>query len=176
MYSYGHELLATDRYIPFGLLVIYMALACTFGMCLWIEDVREHRLRRIYTRPWALAGWVLLPLIAGLAGETARAVGAIVGSALLWGGYALLRLLSAGSLGRGDVTLAAALGAPLGFMGATGRSYAGDLYPLLIATLITFVLGGLASLWVLARGKSAKTRIPFGPFMIAGAALTLISL
>ncbi|MDO5750297.1 MAG: prepilin peptidase [Rothia sp. (in: high G+C Gram-positive bacteria)] len=176
MYSYGHELLATGRYVPFGMLVIYMALACTFGMCLWIEDVREHRLRRIYTRPWAAAGWVLLPIIAHLAGETSRAFGTLAGSVSLWCAYALLRWLSAGSLGRGDVTLAAALGAPLGFIGASGNSFTGFLYPLLIATLITFVLGGLASLWVLARGRSAKTRIPFGPFMIAGAALTLIAL
>ena len=63
-------------------------------------------------------------------------------------------------MGVGDAKLAPSLGLLLGHLtwGAV-----------LVATMATFLLGGLAALWlVLARGASRSTHLAFGPAMVAG--------
>ena len=90
--------------------------------------------------------------------------GAAIGFAtfrlLVWLGVALF---GEGALGEGDITLAAYVGAVVGF-------------PLVIESLLlAFVFGGIGAMGVLLlrRGKLG-TAIPYGPFIILGCATTLL--
>jgi leader peptidase (prepilin peptidase)/N-methyltransferase len=68
-------------------------------------------------------------------------------------------------MGFGDVKLAGVLGMYLGFLG----------WPHVFAgTFAAFLLGGLWSLALLVfRRGTLKSSIPFGPFMLAGAAAAM---
>jgi leader peptidase (prepilin peptidase)/N-methyltransferase len=87
-------------------------------------------------------------------------VGFLVMWLLAWVGVALL---GEGALGAGDVKLAAYMGVVTGF-------------PLIIvALLMTFLLGGVGALGVLiARRGSLRTAIPYGPFLVLGCTAVLL--
>ncbi len=91
-------------------------------------------------------------------------VGAAIGFTtfrlLVWLGVALF---GEGALGEGDITLAAYVGAVVGF-------------PLIIESLLlAFTFGGIgaAAVLLLRRGKLG-TAIPYGPFIILGCATTML--
>jgi leader peptidase (prepilin peptidase)/N-methyltransferase len=68
-------------------------------------------------------------------------------------------------MGMGDVKLAGVLGLNLGYF---------SLGSLLLATLFAFVSASLVVLGgMLLRKLSMKSHVPFGPFMILGAAIAL---
>ncbi len=79
---------------------------------------------------------------------------------LVWLGVATF---GEGALGEGDITLATYIGAMLGF-------------PLILESLlIAFVLGGIGAIAVLATKRGGlNTAIAYGPYLILGAALTMI--
>ncbi len=80
------------------------------------------------------------------------------GGCLLTG---LIYVVSKGGFGLGDVKFAAVLGIWLGFPG------------ILVGLALAFLGGGLAALLLCALQKaSMETRIPFGPFLSAGAFLS----
>ena len=86
------------------------------------------------------------------------AVGFVVFRVLVWVGVALF---GEGALGEGDITLAAYVGAVVGF-------------PMVFEALVlAFALGGVGALLVLLtrRGKLG-TAIPYGPYIILGCAMT----
>lgn len=67
------------------------------------------------------------------------------------------------SMGLGDVKLAAAMGVILGLQGVVTSLF------------LAFVVGGIVGLILIALRKATpKTRIPFGPFLAAGTAVTLL--
>ena len=69
-------------------------------------------------------------------------------------------------MGLGDVKLAGILGMYLGYL---------SWEHLLLATLATFVLGGAYGIALIAlRRATRKSHIPFGPFMVVGAAAALL--
>jgi leader peptidase (prepilin peptidase) / N-methyltransferase len=77
-------------------------------------------------------------------------------------GLAYERLRKVEGMGMGDVKLALCMGAYLG----------ASVVP---ALFIGFFLGAVAGIVVASRGGSAKTAIPFGPFLAAGALLALFA-
>ena len=88
-------------------------------------------------------------------------IGFIVFRLLVWLGTALF---GEGALGEGDMTLATYAGVVVGF-------------PVVIELLvIAFLLGGVGALLVLVgrRDASLKTAIPYGPFIVLGAGVTLV--
>ena len=116
---------------------------------LWRIDVREHRL------PVSL-------LFAGRPADIWRVIGA---GLVLWFCYLLLRILSFGALGRGDVKLAGILGGVLGYLSWANLGW---------ASLVTFLAGGMVSLALVLFTKArGSTRIAFGPFMLLGALVAL---
>ena len=99
-----------------------------------------------------LTGWRWWQTLAG------AAVGFVVFRVLVWIGAALF---GEGALGEGDITLAAYVGAVVGF-------------PMIFEALVlAFALGGVGAFLVLLtrRGK-LRTAIPYGPYIILGCALT----
>ncbi|HEX8092641.1 prepilin peptidase [Jatrophihabitans sp.] len=88
-----------------------------------------------------------------------------IGCAALFGSYFALALAYPKGMGFGDVKLAGLIGAVLGWL-----SYSA----LLVGAFAAFLLGGVAGIAVIAsRRGTGKTPLPFGPFMLAGAALAL---
>ena len=70
----------------------------------------------------------------------------------------LLRLMSRGGLGLGDIKLMASVGLWIGWQA------------MIPALWLAFILGGMAAvvLWVVKARVNAATRMPFGPFLAVG--------
>lgn len=149
---------------------------------LTVIDIRSHLLpNRIVLPSYGVAGVLLLaaavskavpdagvghPATAALFGVPGLA--ALAGGAVLWFFYFVLRFIHPPGMGFGDVKLAGVLGLYLGYLGWS-HVFAG--------TFAAFLLGGLWSLVVLAtRRGTLRSAIPFGPFMLAGAAAAMVLL
>lgn len=167
---------------PLGFWLV-VAAALYFVMMavrLTVIDVRSHLLpNRIVFPSYAVAGVLLVAaaVVAFLAdaGPDAGGVlfgvpglGPIAGGAVLWLFYFLLRVIHPPGMGFGDVKLAGVLGLYLGYLGWS-HVFAG--------TFAAFILGGLWSLVILvSRRGTLSSAIPFGPFMLAGAAAAMVLL
>lgn len=158
---------------------------------LTVIDVRHHLLpNRIVFPSYAIAGVLLLGAaiavalgggaagtLSGAAGNVpdggaaflgVPALGIVAGGVVLWLFYFILRLVYPPGMGFGDVKLAGVLGLYLGYLG-WAHVFAG--------TFAAFLFGGLWSLGLLiARRGTLKSAIPFGPFMLAGAAAAMLAL
>lgn len=121
--------------------------------------------RRI-PRPLVDSAVVVEVAILGLGPHGLRAAVAAVGGAiavvLAW---MLVRWLSRGGVGRGDVAL-------LGMLGGVEASL-GWWVPV-AATLATLSFGAVGGLWHLLRGGGSGDRIPLGPAIAAGALVALL--
>lgn len=152
----------------FFLLAAALAYYLAVGVWLSIIDIREHRLpNRIIFPSYAIAG-VLLAAAALTAGDSGRLVPMALGALILWVAYFLLRFIYPAGMGYGDVKLAGVLGLYLGFC---------SWEHLLWGSFAAFLLGGLwgGVILVTQRGDR-KSDMPFGPFMLGGAALAMILL
>lgn len=143
-------------------LVVHLGLA-GIGVWLLAIDARTHRLPNRIVLPALAASLVLVVLDAFVTWRTEALTGALAGLLILGGFYAVLRAVSRGGIGGGDVKLAALIGLVLGWHG----------WPVLvIGAASAFVLGALYALVLMAfRRANRSTRIAFGPWMIIGAVL-----
>ncbi|MCH8571665.1 A24 family peptidase [Nesterenkonia sp. AY15] len=149
--------------------VLLLIAGVVFAVCaiaLSFSDLREHRLPNRIIYPWAgLVMGLLLPT-ALLLGDPLAALRALA-AALTWGGlFLLVRLIAPPALGMGDVKLAVVLGLYTGFLGWD---------TVLTAVVVSFLLGGLVSAALLLSGRgTAKTAVPFGPFLLLGTTIALM--
>lgn len=166
--------------LAFWLVLAACAYFAVMAVRLTVIDVRHHLLpNRIVFPSYAVAG-VLLLAAAAFAGAGAGqgeagpvgglmavpALRVVAGAAILWLFYFILRFAYPPGMGFGDVKLAGVLGMYLGYLG-WGHLFAG--------TFLAFLLGGLWSIALLAaRRGTLKSSIPFGPFMLAGAAAAML--
>ncbi|BDH08484.1 prepilin peptidase [Streptomyces seoulensis] len=129
-------------------------------------DVRVHRLPDPLTLPLTPAVLALLALAAWLPDHTGTWRTALYGALALGAGYLALHLLNPSGMGFGDVKLAPALGAALGWYG----------WPtLMLGTFAAFATGALYGLaLVVARRADRKSAIPFGPFLLTGTLLGVL--
>ena len=133
-------------------------VACCGATAAGLVDARTGFIPDRITRVTAVAA-------AACAVPHGEAVAALGGALLAGGVPALLFVATRGrGLGLGDVKLAAAIGAgfgPLAGIGALGTA---------------FVLGGAFGSWLLLSGRARRgDALRFGPFLAAGAILTLAS-
>ena len=134
------------------------------GVALFMIDLDRQRL------PFAVTGVTGALVTAALVVDATTGSGfrlASVGSAALWlGVYGGVWLLTAGrGMGLGDVALAPVLGLALGWLGWG---------PSLVGLLAGFVVGALVGVVLMVGGRAGRrTRVPHGPFMLAGAGLGL---
>ena len=137
------------------------------SVALGLVDVRTHRLPNRLTLP---AYPILALLLAGAALATGRYDGllrALLGGSVVLAAFLALHLLSPQGMGMGDVKLAGAMGAALGWISWTA---------VLAGTFLGFVLGAAVGLALLAARRVHRTTpLPFGPFMLAGAWLAILS-
>lgn len=133
------------------------------GIALTLIDFDHHRLPNVIVLPSYIVTAVLLVLASVLSGDYGRLLSAAIGCAALYGLYWILAIAYPGGMGFGDVKLAGALGMLLGWLGWA---------PLIVGAFSAFLLGGLiGALLMIGRRATRKSRIPFGPFMIVGAAV-----
>jgi len=129
-------------------------------------DFNTHRLTRSVTMRAAFIGGPLLA-IAAIANNQPGKIGVMALSfmtTLLI--FMVLSRASRRGFGAGDVRLAAVLAMFLGYLGATY---------VFQGLAIGFILGGLvALLLMISRKASRNTRIAFGPYLAAGAVVTVI--
>lgn len=169
--------------LAFWLVLAACAYFAVMAVRLTVIDVRHHLLpNRIVFPSYAVAGVLLLtaalvqfaagPAVfqaipegtAGFLGVPALRI--LAAGAVLWAFYFILRMAYPPGMGFGDVKLAGVLGMYLGYLG-WAHVFAG--------TFAAFLLGGLWSLALLAvRRGTLKSSIPFGPFMLAGAAAAML--
>ncbi|ACZ29540.1 peptidase A24A prepilin type IV [Xylanimonas cellulosilytica DSM 15894] len=130
-----------------------------------VIDARTHRLPDAVTYPAVLLTAALLGLAAAATADGDRLVRALGGAAALGGAYLALHLVNRRGLGLGDVKLAVLLGLPAGWAGWDTVWWTG---------VLPFLLGGVWAVALLVTGRAnRRTALAFGPFMLAGAALTL---
>jgi len=126
-------------------------------------DLDRHRL------PFAVTGVTALLVAVGLAvdlvaGSAAPGLVPVVSVGIWVAVYAGVWLVTAGrGMGLGDVALAPLLGLTLGWLGWG---------PTLVGLLGGFVVGAVVGVLLMLAGRAGRrTRVPHGPFMLAGAAL-----
>lgn len=136
-----------------------------FGIRLSAIDIKTHCLPNQLVGGFALIEMVALGILSWFASDFARLSNALVIATITTTAYLLLYLLSRGSLGMGDVKFAFPLGLCVGW-------YAADLW--LTNIFVAFLLAGLVTGIRVVTGRiNRKSRIAFGPFMLASAVLTL---
>lgn len=137
------------------------------GVALALIDLDTRRLPNAIVLPSYLVAAVLLAGAALAAGEWEPLPRAAAGGAALWAFYFLMALVYPAGMGFGDVKLAGVLGIYLGWVGWGA---------LAIGAFAAFLLGGLFSIGLLvARRATRKSAVPFGPWMILGAAIGIAS-
>ena len=130
-------------------------------------DITTHRLTRSVTMRAAFIGGPLLS-IAAIANNQSGKIGVMALSftaTLLT--FVTLSLASKRGIGAGDVRLAAVLAMFLGYLGA---QYVFQ------GLALGFIIGGVVALLLfITRKANRNTRIAFGPYLAAGAVVTVIS-
>jgi leader peptidase (prepilin peptidase)/N-methyltransferase len=162
-----------------GTAVLFVAVAAKFGwswelpaylylaaiaVALAAIDIDVMRLpNKIVLPSYAVVPLLMLP--AAIAGHSWSAGLRGLAAAVVL--YLLYRLLAIWGMGGGDVKLAPLLGLYLGWLGWDSVA---------VGAFAGFLLGGVAgALLMLLRGAGRKTRVPFGPYMLAGAFLAVFA-
>lgn len=136
------------------------------GVALGAIDICCHRLPDVLVLPSYPIGAVLLGIAAIVDADGGAAVRALGGGVLLAAGYYAIAFLKPGGIGLGDVKLAGLLGLHLAWL---------DWSAVVVGTLVAFTAGALVAVGLLAAGRADRSsRMPFGPFMLAGAAIGIV--
>lgn len=143
-------------------LAIYLVYSAIFTLIL-ITDIERRLILNVVTYPAILLAIVASFFTPGMTWRSSLTGGAI--AFLLFFGVGLVgnAIFGSGALGGGDVKLAAFVGLITGF-------------PLVIeAVVLTILIGAAISFGLLViRARSLRDHVPYGPFLIAGAAITLL--
>jgi leader peptidase (prepilin peptidase)/N-methyltransferase len=168
--------------VEVGTAVLYVAVTARFGLTLVLPaylylaavavalamiDLDVRRLPNAIVLPsYLVCGLLLAPALVAHR-DWSSAVRGVVAMAVLWAFYFALALGYPGGMGFGDVKLAGLLGLYLGWLGWSS---------VLIGAFAGFLLGGMVGAALLVTGRAgAKTAIPFGPSMLAGAMLAVFA-
>ena len=135
------------------------------GVLLAVIDLEHRVLPNRILLPATAVGAALLTLAAALGDGWPQLAGAVVGAAVLFVFFVVLALLAPAGLGMGDVKLAGLLGLHLGWLGA-GVLAAGAVGGFVVQAVVAAAL-------LAGRRVGLKGEIPFGPAMLAGAALAI---
>ena len=143
----------------------YLYLAA-IAVALALIDLDVHRLPDAIVLPAYPVAIVLLGLASwspGGVSDWSALVRALIGGAALFAFYFVLAVAYPAGMGFGDVKLAGVLGLYLAWIGWGA---------LVIGAFAAFLVGGVFSIGLLVAGKATrKSGIPFGPWMLAGAAI-----
>lgn len=146
-------------------LPVYLYLAAV-AVALALIDVDAHRLPDAIVKPSYVVVAGLLVAASALEGDWQALLRAAVGGVALYLLYAALAVARPGGMGWGDVKLAGVLGMALAW-----HSWSA----LAVGAFAAFLLGGVVGVALMAVRRAGRgTAMPFGPYMLAGAALGLV--
>lgn len=175
--SLRYPLLEAGTAALFGLVALRLGPAAALpaflyltavGIALTAIDLDTHRLPNALTLPSYAVGLALLGAAAVVDHDFARLLRAVEGMAVLYAVYFAIVWVTAGrAMGFGDVKLAGVLGLYLGWLG----------WPeLFVGVFAAHLLGGAVAVGLLlAKRVGRRSRVPFGPFLVAGALLSVLS-
>ena len=128
-----------------------------------IIDIRHRKIpnRIVYPGVLVSAGFIVVADVAGSELEAARAG---IGLLAYGAGMLIVALVSPRGMGMGDVKLAGWIGL---VCGSLGLAYVG------VAAGAGIVLGAIGAIAALVGGAGRKSAIPFGPYLAAGAAVSV---
>jgi prepilin signal peptidase PulO-like enzyme (type II secretory pathway) len=156
--TYGYLWIVLGPSIQLALYLIYSTI---FALIL-VTDIERRLILNAVTYPAILFAFVASFFTPGMTWWSALAGGAIGFAFFFLAALVGNALFGSGALGGGDVKLAAFVGLITGF-------------PLVIeAMVLTILIGAAVSLLLLiTRVRSLHDPIPYGPFLVAGAVVTL---
>ena len=132
------------------------------GVALALIDLDVRRLPDVLVLPL----YVALGALLAVAGDGEALLRAAQGAAALFGFFLLVAVAAPGAMGFGDVKLAGVIG------GITAYLSWGTL---LVGAFGAFLLGAIVGvILIVATGAGRKTAVPFGPFMLLGAAAAIL--
>lgn len=133
------------------------------GVALTWIDLDTHRLPDAIVLPSYVVAAALLALASAGAGDWGAALRGLIGGAVLFAFYFLLLVVYPAGMGFGDAKLAGVLGLYLGWLGWGA---------LVVGAFAAFLVGGVFAIGLLiARRAGRRSGIPFGPWMVLGAAI-----
>ncbi len=139
------------------------AYLAAVGLALALIDLDTHRLPNVIVLPSYPVLAVLLTLASWGTGDWPALLRAVIGGTALWAGYFALCVAYPRGMGFGDVKLAGLLGGALAWLGWGAFA---------VGAFGAFLLGGVFSVVLLVTGRARRgTGIPFGPWMLLGAAV-----
>lgn len=143
-------------------LVLYLIYGAIFAI-IFVTDVERRLILNRVTYPAIALAFVASFVTPGMTWWSALAGGLTGFAFFAIAGLIGNKLFGYGALGGGDVKLAAFIGLVTGF-------------PLVIETLVlTLLIGaGVSLLLLMARLRRLRDHIPYGPFLIVGAVVTLL--
>jgi leader peptidase (prepilin peptidase)/N-methyltransferase len=143
--------------------IVLLAPFCGLLLALSVIDARTKKLpnRLVYPALLLSVGYLLVARLVGAEVDLLRSA---LGFLALGGGLLLVAIVAPAGMGMGDVKLAALIGLVLGSRG---------LAPVAVAAGVGILLGGLAAIVALVAGASRKQALPFGPFLAAGALVSV---
>ena len=154
--------------LRFGLdpvLPAYLYLAAV-GLALALIDLDTKRLPDRLTLPSYVVAPVLIGLGALLGSDSGDLFRALIGGAAMYAFYFALAFAYPAGMGFGDVKLAGVLGLYTAWLG--WGAWAVGLFG-------GFLFGGVWGIALLASGRGGrKSKVPFGPFMLAGTLLAVL--
>lgn len=146
--------------------LLYLA---AISVALTLIDIDTKRLPNAIVLPAYPVALALLALASwnpGGASDWPALVRALIGAGALYAVYFVAAVVHPSGMGFGDVKLAGVLGLYLGWFGW------GALF---VGWFAAFLLGGIFSVGLLLTGRAGrKSGIPFGPWMLLGAAVGIV--
>ncbi|MHB1924384.1 MAG: prepilin peptidase, partial [Acidimicrobiales bacterium] len=116
--------------------------------------------------PAAAASLLLLGAASVLEHRDPAVLDALAGGLLGFGILFLIHMIQPQGMGFGDVRLAGLIGLNVGWLGLARVG---------VALLAGFLLGALVGVALMVAGRAGRrTRIPFGPFLAAGAVIAVL--
>ena len=143
---------------------IIVALLVIGGLWFAIVDLDTHVIPFHAVVKFSAATCALFAFTVGSDTQTLKQV--CVGAITMWALLFLVRVLSGGDMGGGDVSLGTTLGLYLGWSSST------DVYVALIASFMAG--GGVALTLLLLRKADRDTHFPFGPCLIVGSLFAVL--
>jgi len=157
------RLLAIDQPWALGA-YLYLAAA---GLALSMIDIDVKRLPNAIVLPSYPVVAILLTIAALGTGDWWSLARAAIGAAALFAFYFALAFAYPAGMGFGDVKLAGVLGALMGYLSWSA---------LIVATFGAFLLGAIVGVTLILTSRGGrKSVIPFGPFMIGAALITVLA-
>jgi leader peptidase (prepilin peptidase)/N-methyltransferase len=151
---------------PVAQLPAYLVFAGV-GVALALIDLDVKRLPDVLTLPSYPVGLALLGAASLAHADAWPFERALIGMAALFAFYFTVAFISPKGMGFGDVKLSGVVGLHLAWLGWS---------QLVVGAFAAFVVGALVGIGlILFAGGGRKTKVPFGPFMLAGAFIGIVA-